>query len=532
MTARAATGRLTSPVTTPSTAPEPSAAGARAGVTAARRARRRRAGAWSPACRRGQVPAAYRSQVTPLRVWRAVPAGHRPARDLRAWTAAVREAALADFRADAADRRVCLAAILATHTDWGTCTARTGWALLADRGCVSRSTVARFLAWLRSRDLIGVVSTGRVGSLTRPMALTGPTSSPPVGSPAGSDGELGNEAAVYVLVEPRPVERPRVAPDPGLLVLDPRWATGQLGVDDHGRAVDLTHRGPVAVDEFTRDQLAQLRAGTHHPVQSAAGSWAVERTDTPKWSREAGTQNAREQVCSRCRRPTRWPLRGRNNATSWQHLPGLGQPTRPDQPTSVPSTPPPGYIDAHRAASPSQPTDHGPAASRCRCRKPWPSSAPATTGRDRLHLVEQLRATAPALTRVGSTRQLRHLLRPWLNANWTINDVLLALDQHPHTGARPHTPLTTLTTHTTGPGAIHNPPGWLLTRLRDWTHPDGTPLPNHAQRTATHRAARDLALTAARATTTLERAAAVTTPPPAWTTARTALHHSATTGRR
>jgi len=464
-----------------------------------------------------------------VRVWRAVPAGHQPARDLRGWMAAVREAALADFRADAADRRVCLAAILATHTDWGTCTARTGWGLLADRGCVSRSTVARFLSWLRSRDLIGVVSTGRVGSLTRPMALTGPPSSPTAGSVAGSDGELGNEAAVYVLVEPRPVERPRVDPDPGLLVLDPRWATGQLGVDAHGRAVDLTRRGPVAADELTPDQLEQLRAGTHHLIRTGAGTWVVDRTDTPKWSRKAGTQSAREPVCARCRRPTGWPLRGRNNATSWQHLPGPGRPTRPDQPAPAPSTPPPRGDRPHRTATPGQLTPQPGPAGPCRCRRPWPATAPATTGRDRLHLVEQLRATAPALIRVGSTRHLRHLLRPWLNAAWTIDDVLLALDQHPYTGARPHAPLTTTTT---GPGAVRNPAGWLLTRLRDWTHSDGTPLPSHVTRTATRRAARDTALRAAHARATAQQAAAVRTPPPAWTTARAALHHAATATRR
>ncbi len=44
-----------------------------------------------------------------------------------------------DFRVDAAERRVCLAATLARHTDWATATVRTGWGLLADRGCVSRS---------------------------------------------------------------------------------------------------------------------------------------------------------------------------------------------------------------------------------------------------------------------------------------------------------------------------------------------------------------------------------------------------------
>ncbi len=501
MTAQAAVGRLTSAVTAAS------AAEARVRATAARRARRRRAGSWTPACRRGQGPAAYRDQVTPLRVLRAVPAGHRTARDLRAWTAAVREAALADFRVDAADRRICLAAILATHTDWGTCTVRTGWGLLADRGCVSRSTVARFLAWLRSRDLIGVVSTGRVGSLTRPMALTGPPGSPSAGPGAGA--EPGNEAAVYVLVEPRPVQRPVVDPDPGLLVLDPRWAAGRLGVDEYGRAVDLTRRGPVAADELTADQVAALRAGTHQPVRSPGGGWAVERTDTPKWSREAGTQNAREQTCSRCHRPATGPLRGRNIATSWQHLPSRARPTSAERPELTPTTPPP--------------------TSPCRCRQPWPATAPATTGRDRLRLVEQLRATAPALTRVGSTRQLRHLLRPWLDAAWTINDVLTALDQHPETGSRPHAPLTD--TPTTGRGAVRNPAGWLLSRLRDWTHPDGTPLPSHANRTTAHRATRDAALRTARATAADDRAT-TTTPPPAWTTARTALQDNAARRRR
>jgi len=80
-----------------------------------------------------------------------------------------------------------------------------------------------------------------------------------------------------------------------------------------------------------------------------------------------------------------------------------------------------------------------------------------------LRLVEQLRAITPGLTRVGSPRQLRHRLRPWLDTAWTIDDVLATLDRHPHTGARPHTPLTD--TPTTGPGAIRNPAGWLTTWL-------------------------------------------------------------------
>jgi len=84
-----------------------------------------------------------------------------------------------------------------------------------------------------------------------------------------------------------------------------------------------------------------------------------------------------------------------------------------------------------------------------RCRQPWPTTSPATTGRDRLR-------------------------RPWLKAAWTIDDVMTALDQHPITGARPHAPLTD--TPARGRGAVRNPAGWLLSRLRDWTHPDATPL--------------------------------------------------------
>lgn len=77
-------------------------------------------------------------------------------------------------------------------------------------------------------------------------------------------------------------------------------------------------------------------------------------------------------------------------------------------------------------------------------------------------------------------------------------------------------PLTDTPAHARG--AIRNPAGWLLSRLRDWTHPDGTPLPSHADRTAAHRAARDAALRTARATAAAERATA-TIPPPAWTAA-------------
>ncbi len=514
MTAPAATGRLTSP-------------DARARATAARRNRRRRAVAWSADCRRGQGPAAYGRRVTtPLRVQRAVPPGHRVAVDLRHWLAAVRDAALTDLRADAADRRICLAAILARHTDWPTATARTGWGLLADRGCVSRSTVARFLAWLRARDLLGVVSTGRVGSLTRPMALTGPvtpTTPPPASggpAPAGgsdtgagrgatSDTWAGNEAAVYVLVEPIPTPRPVQEPDPGLLALDPRYTAGLLGVDNHGRAVDLTRLGPLAADQLDDPALVGLRR--QHHLRTAHQHGAVERTDTPKMSRGAGTQNAREPACSRCHRLQAGPLRGGNNATSWQHLPEPAKPTPRSVPPVGPATPPP-------PDQRSQPTDP------CSCRGQWSRNAPARTRRDRLRLVDRLRAIAPDLTGIGSARLLRHLLRPWLEAGWTINDVFLAIENHPTTGLRPHSP--TLTT--TGPGTVRHPAGWLLARMRDWTQPDGTPTPSHATRTAHAMAARTAAEQRQRHIDNQTKAARVP-PTPEWAAARAALHQRRTT---
>ncbi len=486
-------------------------------------------------CRRGQGPAAYGRRVaTPLRVQRAVPPGHRVAVDLRHWLAAVREAALVDFRVDAADRRICLAAILARHTDWATATVRTGWGLLADRGCVSRSTVARFLAWLRARDLLGVVSTGRVGSLTRPMALAGPAgpggATPPprpagptaaggaasVRSDSGADAGAGegNEAAVYVVVEPIPAPRPAQEPDPGLLALDPRYTAGLLGVDENGRAVDLTRLGPLAADQLDDPALAGLHR--HHQLARAAHPvGTVERTDTPEMSRGAGTQSARERTCSRCHRPPTAPLRGGKNAAPRLHPSSRAQPTPRTGPPAAPTTPPPSPRPA-QPASPSEP---------CPCRGLWPRTAPARTRRDRLRLIERLRAIAPDLAAVGSPRLLRHLLRPWLEADWTINDVLLAVENHPTTGLRPHSP--TLTT--TGPGAVHSPPGWLLARMRDWTQPDGTPTPNHATRTAQATATRTAAEHHRRQVADQVRAARV---PPTleWEAARAALRQKRSGG--
>jgi len=521
VTAQAAVyGRHTSPLgPAPAALGRPVTAGPRARATANRRARRR-AAAWSPACRRGQGPAAYRTRRPgDLAVWRVMPPGHRRAAHLGRWLDRVRDAALERFRTDAAERRVELAAILATHTDWASCTYRTGWALLADRAGVSRSTVARFLAWLREADLVAVVATGRVASLTRAMALTTPPpaapgpAAGPAGSRSGGPGDAveRNDAAVYVLIEPTPAPR-AVQVDPGLLATDPRWATGQLGVDRVGRAVDLTRRGPLAADEIDDTETSTTAphgagAGRPHP--------AGERTDTPYQSSEAGTQSAREPSCPRCSSPRGASLRDVEIDAPRQHQRTRARPGQPKPATTGSEHPIP-----MGPGSPGQPTEPCPACG------PWPRRTPAATRADRLRLVHRLRRVAPDLVAVGSAPLLRHLLRPWLTADWTVDDVLLALDNHPQTGPRPHSPLTRTPTGPTRPGtprtrrgAVRNPPGWLLSRMRDWTLPDGTPMPPHTQRTATNRATRLAAQHARRAV----QHTPTGPPPPAWHTARAAL---------
>ena len=407
---------------------------------------------WTELARSGNGPRAVGRVPSPLRIARAIPPGHRRAGQAHRWLARVREAALAEFRADAAERRIALAVVAARHLDPVSGTYAGGWARLAALVGCSRSTVARWLVWLRARSLLGVVSTGRVVDLTTPMALTGGSPAALVGPLVGADGQPVNEAAVYVPCEPD-TPRAHQDPDPGLLVLDPRWASGQLTVGVDGRAVDRSRR-PRAADEPP--------PSTAHPI--GAGR-AVDKTDTPTWSSRAGTQHGRAHA-NTCTQP--WgqagrPLRGPDIAAPRQHL---SEPPSPSRPAT--------------AGPPGRPAVADGDGSCPEC-GPWPTTRPATTRAERLRLAHQLRRVSPDLHQLNP-RLLRHLLRPWLLAGWTLTDVLHAIDHHPHDGPRHHSPTGT------GPGTIRNPPGWLLHRLRDWRHPDGTPLPSHRQRTATARA--------------------------------------------
>ncbi len=95
------------------------------------------------------------------------------------WVAAVSEAAEFEHRSDAVTHRTDFAWVLVDHTDWRTVTVACGWDQLARSVHLSRSTVARSLAWLRAEHLLATVSRG-----SRPGLVADP--------------------AVYVLVEPVP----------------------------------------------------------------------------------------------------------------------------------------------------------------------------------------------------------------------------------------------------------------------------------------------------------------------------------------
>ena len=423
-------------------------------------------------------------------MWAAVPAGYRPAGNLSHWLGAVTDAAYAGHRSDAAERRVALAWVLAKHTDWSTCTSRCGWALLADRGGVSHRTVARFLAWLRQERLLAVVSTGRTGVLVRPMALTSPTAGPPTGGGPAAVAAAVNEAAVYVLIEPIPPSRPPQPPDPGLVGLDPRYWAGELDVDDLGRAVDTRRQGPLTV------------ADLHEAGQP------VDETGIPYRSPLVTSHHARARASPRayscCRRPVNTPLRVDQRAP---RSPSKDR-TRANRQVTTDS-------DRARKGTGNLPDQHAPAVcDRCHATR-WARHLPARTAADRLALADRLRHDSPAFVWVGTNRRVRWLLRDFLTAGWTAEDVLHALDTHPDTG-----PYAYATSAPGTRGGVRNPAGWVLHRLRAWRGPDGTPV---APFSTTHAAA----LTARRAEhlahAAAERRATTAGPTAAYRTARAGL---------
>lgn len=88
--------------------------------------------------------------------------------------------------------------------------------------------------------------------------------------------------------------------------------------------------------------------------------------------------------------------------------------------------------------------------------KTWPRTRAAGSRHDRLELARRLQREAPDLRRL-SDRALRHLLRPWLLAGWTVAELVHAIDHDPDGTARTWTTL------------VRSPGGWLVSRLAAWT---------------------------------------------------------------
>jgi hypothetical protein len=90
------------------------------------------------------------------------------------------------LRADGVEHLRAVAWVVASVASWATLTARPTWPVLMERTGLSRASVARWLAWLRVRGLLGIVESGTTPRFA-PMALA---------------RDAGNRAAVYVLCVP------------------------------------------------------------------------------------------------------------------------------------------------------------------------------------------------------------------------------------------------------------------------------------------------------------------------------------------
>jgi hypothetical protein len=129
-------------------------------------------------------------------IFAAIPGGSRRCRSQREWL----HGALAEVEAQGwyANRAAHYAAIcrrLALSMDWRLRTSRPGHENIAASVGVSPDTVARCVAWLQERGLLGLVSPGTTAELRAGVVYAG----------------TGNLAAVYVLAVPRkrtPLPRP------------------------------------------------------------------------------------------------------------------------------------------------------------------------------------------------------------------------------------------------------------------------------------------------------------------------------------
>lgn len=207
-----------------------------------------------------------------------------------------------------------------------------------------------------------------------------------------------------------------------------RWLRerGLLVVVEHGTTPRFTPRAERRDDDRNTAAVYLLTATSQVPADRAPGF--VDGTRTPTW-----VLPARCPEVERCRRYTR-----------------AREPGGREAPTL-------------RVVATDDPTGAAVLA-------PWPRWAPAVTNVDRLALCLRLSGELPVVAAVGRARRVRHLLRPWLQAGWTVRGLVYAIDHTPD--GEPHR------FAWRSMAEIRNPAGWLLHRLRLWRDPAGELLPD------------------------------------------------------
>jgi hypothetical protein len=179
-------------------------------------------------------------------IFRAIQPGTRRCRSQREWL----QAALTAIDAEPwyTNRRAHYAAVarcLMRHMDWRARTARPGHDRLAAAGGMSPDTVARAVAWMHHKGLLGVVSPGST-PLLRPHVL--------------HSGE-GNHAVVYVLTVPRQ-RKPRLpAPDAGQEKIAD-LSRPRSGLDIALRAREANSKARPGKARASRGQPVLPRVGT------------------------------------------------------------------------------------------------------------------------------------------------------------------------------------------------------------------------------------------------------------------------------
>jgi hypothetical protein len=180
----------------------------------------------------------------------ALPASSVPAGSQAAFLRAIDEHPdTTVLRADGRKHLAAVAWVLASTASWTDLTARPTWPVLQARTGLSRASVARWLAWLRARGLLGIVETGTTPRFS-PMALT---------------ADAANRAALYLLCTPQTA----VAEPHDLVSVHENETPTHLGLDfeenPYARASEPIQSGSLREQKprsYAKGRPAWSRTGT------------------------------------------------------------------------------------------------------------------------------------------------------------------------------------------------------------------------------------------------------------------------------